>query len=90
MRKNKLIFAGEKKVASHSPTGSVLSGVDTGDACRVVVTREVDVGRNSERAWVFGATHAGPMKPHAVATEPRATENVVSLMGRNWVILQEQ
>lgn len=73
MRRNKLIFAGEKKVASHSPAGVVLSNVETAHK-RVWA-------RTSARCWGFGVTLAGPRNPHAVATEPRATAAAPSFMG---------
>lgn len=85
MRRNKLIFAGEKKVASHSPTGLVLSEVDTADRPRVVGKVEICFGlRKSARGWGVGAMLAGPTKPHAVVTEPRATETTVSFMLMAW------
>lgn len=75
MRRNKLIFAGEKKVASHSPAGVLLSSVDA--ACKRFVcwVWKCAPGRS------FGATIAGPRNPHAVATEPRAIETSPSFMG---------
>lgn len=73
MRRNKLIFAGEKKVASHSPAGVLLSKVDT--APRRFWKRMSACCRG------VGVTLAGPTNPHAVATEPSATAITSSFMG---------
>ena len=72
-------------MASQSPTGVVVSGVDTTDWCRAVA-RDVDFRfRKCAYGWGVGVTRAGPTKPHAVATEPRATENALSFMERGFV-----
>lgn len=73
IRRNKLIFAGEKKVASHSPGGMLLSKVDT--AHKRFLTW------NSALCWGLDVVNlAGPRNPHTVATEPRATAIVASFM----------